>query len=237
MKNIIYINNFLLPVVFILGIFWIFTKGKGGNKGITRGNILLILFVICFTIVLLSAMPWIYFRYLICLVPLCCLLLGLIIGKIMESTKILASIVLLLFIFTNVFSLILPPHQIRFDFLNYIYEITHDYDGPNEGIVNYLKRQGNQNQFLKTNYGQLPIIFYTNMRAIGFAQDLSTPGEADWVIIRRGRSHQRYLRFLSRNYQAITIDYPDIPWGNRPDPLYHKYRTVADVPRVIIYKK
>lgn len=236
-KNVIYLNNFLFPVVFIVGIFWLFSKGKEGDKGTTRGNILLLFSVICFTVVLLSAMPWIYFRYLIGLVPLCSLLLGLIIGKIMESTKILALIVLLLLIFTNVFSLILPPHQIRFDFLNYFYEITHDYDGPNEGIVKCLKEHGNQNQFLKTNYGQLPIIFYTNMRAVGFSQDLSIPIEADWIIIRKGRGHQRYLRFLSRNYQAITIDYPDIPWGNRPDPFYHKYRTVTNEKRLVIYKK
>jgi len=75
------------------------------------------------------------------------------------------------------------------------------------------------------------------MRAVGFSQDLSIPIEADWIIIRKGRGHQRYLRFLSRNYQAITLDYPDIPWGNRPDPFYHKYRTVTNEKRLVIYKK
>jgi len=212
-------------------------KRRKGDDETSRANSMLILLIIACTITVLSAMPWMYFRYLIALVPLCCVLPALVIDRIMIFSKALAWSVMVLLIFTNVFSLTLPPYALRFDFLNYLYEITHDYDGPNEGIVTYLKTHGNQDQFVITNYGQLPIIFYTGMRAIGFGQNLRTSGKADWIIIRQGRSYQEYLRSLSAQYQAITIDYPDIPWENRPDPSYHYYRTAVKAPRVVIHKK
>lgn len=155
----------------------------------------------------------------------------------MDSSRIAAYSILLLLIFTNVFSLTMPPYQMRFDFFNYLYEITHDYDGPNEGIVNYLKKHGQADQFVITNYGQLPIMFYTNMRTIGFGQDLITTEKAAWIIVRRRRGYQKYLQSLSTGYQAIRIDYPDIPWGNRPDPVYHQYRTVMKAPRIVLYKR
>ena len=236
-KHLLSINNFFFPFVFIIGILWIFLKRKKEDFNTTWKNTVFILFPIVCTIVFLSFMPWIYFRYLIPLVPLCCLLVGLIIDRILTTSRIVAYSVLLLLIFTNIFSLTVPPYQVRFDFLNYLYEITHDYDDPNEGIVNYLKKHGNADQFVITNYGQLPIMFYTNMRTIGFGQDLITTEKADWIIIRRQRGHQQYLRSLSSNYQAIRLDYPDIPWGNRPDPSYHQYRTVIKAPRIVLYKR
>jgi 4-amino-4-deoxy-L-arabinose transferase-like glycosyltransferase len=236
-KNILYMNSFIVPLLFAAAIGWIlFRRHKGDDEAI-RANSMLILLTIACTIAVLSAMPWMYFRYLIALVPLCCILLALVIDRIMVFSKALAWGVMVLLIFTNVFSLTLPPRALRFDFLNYLYEITHDYDGPNEGIVTYLRTHGNRDQFVITNYGQLPIIFYTGMRAIGFGQSLRTSGKADWIIIRKGRGDQEYLRSLSAQYQAITIDYPDIPWENRPDPSHHHYRTVVKAPRVVIHKK
>jgi 4-amino-4-deoxy-L-arabinose transferase-like glycosyltransferase len=236
-KYLLFINSFFFPFVFLVGIVWIFLKRKKGDDNTTWENTVLILFPIVCTILFLSVMPWMYFRYLIALVPLCCLLLGFIINKIMDSSRIAAYSILLLLIFTNVFSLTMPPYQMRFDFFNYLYEITHDYDGPNEGIVNYLKKHGQADQFVITNYGQLPIMFYTNMRTIGFGQDLITTEKADWIIVRRRRGYQKYLQSLSTGYQAIRIDYPDIPWGNRPDPVYHQYQTVMKAPRIVIYKR
>ena len=236
-KNILYMNSFIFPLLFAAALAWILFKRRKGDDETSRANSMLILIIIACTIAVLSAMPWMYFRYLIALVPLCCVLLALVIDRIMVFSKAVAGSVMVLLIFTNVFSLTLPPYALRFDFLNYLYEITHDYDGPNEGIVTYLRTHGHQDQFVITNYGQLPIIFYTGMRAIGFGQNLRTSGKADWIIIRKGRGDQEYLRSLCAQYQAITIDYPDIPWENRPDPSHHYYRTVSKAPRVVIHKK
>ena len=237
LKNMLNINNFIFPLLFTAAIGWILLNRGKGDAEMNRVNTILILLIIFCTIVVLSAMPWMYFRYLIALVPLSCLLLGLIIDKIMFFSKALSYGVIVLLIFTNVFSLTLPPYTIRFDFLNYLYEITHDYDGPNEGIVSYLAKHGKPGQLVITNYGQLPIMFYTDLRAIGFGQDPRTSEQADWIIIRRGRGYQTYLRSLCTHYQAITIDYPDIPWENMPDPSYHQYRTAVKAPRIVMHKK
>jgi hypothetical protein len=131
----------------------------------------------------------------------------------------------------------IPPHRVRFDLFNFLHESTHDYDGPNEGIVSYLNEHGKEGQFVKTNYGQFPILFYTKLKAIGYGQDLERPVEADWVIIRRGFGYETYLRSLLKDYEPIPIDYPDLSYGNPPDPGQHRYRTEKGGPQVILYER
>ena len=236
-KNIINLNGYFFPFLLIPLLFWRRKESAWNGAGIGRGNFFLLLLTVLATVAVLSVLPWAYFRYLIGLTPVCAILLGLVVWRIWDFNRAAATVVLALLIFTNVFTLALPPHRLKFDFPDFLYEITHDYDGPNEGIVRYLKEHGDAGQFVITNYGQLPIMFYTGMRAIGFGQDLRVPEQADWIIPRRGRPNEGFLRYLARGYRPIRIDYPDIPWGNRPDPFYHRYRTVTDAPKVILYKK
>jgi hypothetical protein len=218
-------------------IAWILLRRRSERADDPKEFVVLPVLVVCATVLTLSVLPWTFFRYTIHLVPLVVLLLALLVWELWRRHRLLGLSLLLLLMFTNVLSTPLPPHRLRFDFLSFLYEITHDYDGPNEGIVEYLKEHGSEDQLVLTNYGQLPIIFYTNARAIGFGQDLRVPETADWIIARRGRGGQHHLRDSSRGYEPIVLDVPDIRWGNRPDPFYHQYRTVREGPRVVIYRK
>jgi hypothetical protein len=236
-KNITNLNSYFFPFLLIPVFFWRRKNSTWDGMGIGKDNFFLLLLVVLATVAILSVLPWAYFRYLIGLVPVCVILLGLVVWRVWDFNKAAAGVVLALLVFSNVFTLPLPPHQLKFDFPNFLHEITHDYDDPNEGIVRYLQEHGNEEQFLITNYGQLPVMFYTGMRAIGFGQDLRVPEQADWIIPRQGRPNRDFLRYLARQYQPIIINYPDIAWGNRPDPFYHRYRTVTDAPSVVIYKR
>jgi len=232
-----YINSYFFPIIFFPLFFLRTKKSIWNGAGIGRDDFFLLLLVVCATVLTLSILPWIYFRYLIGLVPVFALLLGLCVWQVWRLNKAVAWVMLVLLMFSNLFSLPLPPHQFKYNLSDFLYEITHNYDGPNEGIVRYLQEHGTPDQFVITNYGQLPIMFYTGMRTIGFSQDLRVPEKADWIIIRNGRQNGGFLRYLSREYQPIVIDYPDLLWGNRPDPFFHHYSTAHNAPRVTLYKR
>jgi hypothetical protein len=129
---------------------------------------------------------------------------------------------------------------------DYLYEITHDYDGPCEGIVRYLNEHGSDNDIVAINYGDLPLKFYTKMRVVGglTGEDLSPAVNARWIVIRKydvsyDRQVLKYLLSHTdwRKYRKIILNYPDITWENREDPFAHRFRTCTDENKVIIYER
>ena len=131
---------------------------------------------------------------------------------------------------------------------DHLYEITHDYDGPIEGIVNYLSENADKDDIVAITYGDMPLKFYTQLRIVGglTGEDLSLARQAKWVILRKyviskkDAGVKKYLLHnLSRqNYKRIIIDYPDIPFENREDLILpHHFRTVTDEDRVVIFRK
>jgi len=130
---------------------------------------------------------------------------------------------------------------------DFIYEITHDYDGPIEGIVKYINANGNKDDIVAITYGDMPLKFYTNMRIIGglTGEDYTRVKEARWVIMRKYAICDRdlkvrdyFLESLSpEDYEAIVIDYPDTLFENREVLCWHNFRTVTDEDRVVIYRK
>ncbi len=292
---IIYDVNYLVPLLLWPLIFYMLLK-KGKKEYLLPFSI-----IACLTLFL--SLGQYRFRYLIGIIPLFYLLLAHTIKNINDKNKIIAGGVLMLLIFTNVFSA-LPfmviknvtplslikvlnenPEKLKIEkpkmeyvflrylqivtgrkpamkildvrspFFDYIYEITHDYDGPNEGIVKYLQEHGSSDDTILTNYGHEPIIFYTDMRVVNRIVDNSSRAydltfvpydSVDWVIIRKDwklwrkgwtKRHGDFVDNVTMNYERIIIDYPDIPWGNFPEPSYHKFRTVENEEKVVIYKR
>jgi len=131
--------------------------------------------------------------------------------------------------------------------VDYLYEITHDYNGPIKGIVRYLNQNAKKDEIIAITYGDLPLKFYTDMRVVGglTGEDLSPGKEADWIIIRKYVICEKdwmVKKYLVHNvawhqYKRITIDYPDTPFENRESPEEHRYRTVTNEDRVVIYRK
>jgi 4-amino-4-deoxy-L-arabinose transferase-like glycosyltransferase len=130
---------------------------------------------------------------------------------------------------------------------DYFYEITHDYDGPIEGIVTYLNRHALPGDTVAITYGDLPLKFYTPLRVVGglTGEDLSPAKTAEWIIIRAHIHHRKdqavhdYLRRevdLSQ-YRRIILPYPDVPFENRESPEEHLFRTARDQPPVTIYRR
>ena len=130
---------------------------------------------------------------------------------------------------------------------DYFFELSHDYNGPIEGIVSYLNEHARKGDVVAITYGDLPVKFYTGLRVVGglTGEDLTPAKNADWVIIRNHViSDKDFMvrNFLARNinwrnYQRIVLKYPDTPFENRESPYEHLYRTATDYPPVVIYKK
>jgi len=123
------------------------------------------------------------------------------------------------------------PNELKYPFFYYLYEITHDYDGPIEGIVEYLNSKGNENSIIFANNWYFSIQFYTNMKVLSPLQYEDTDLTPDYIVVnfpnRRDIPKINYLVTYAeeQNYLKVTLPYPDLPWDNRPVLWYHKFWT------------
>lgn len=132
-------------------------------------------------------------------------------------------------------------------FPHYLYEITHDFEGPIDGIVRHLKSHGRDGDVVAITYEDLPLKFYTKLRVVGglTGEDLSAAKNADWVILRNysicdaDRAVRLYFEtnLSPEQYRAVTIDSPDTPFQNRESPEEHRYRTAAGEAPVVLWQR
>jgi hypothetical protein len=194
---------------------------------------LLIIMTIGITISgLIPAYP--QFRYLSPIIPLLCILSAIIVRLAFKVQFLFGAAILVFLIWIQ------PLDKM-------LYEITHSFNGPMEGIVGYLKENSKNNDIVLVTYEDLPLKFYTNLRVIGglTGENLKPARNADWVIVRKYMVSSYEIpvrRFIQENistlnYQKITIDYPDTPFENRESPIRHYFKTVINEDRVVIYKR
>jgi hypothetical protein len=206
------------------------------NANARENLALLIVFAVSSVICIVLFMPFAFFRSLAAVIPVCCLIMALIAESSMRLSPVLGIAVLLLF-------------GLWARMPQYLYEITHNYDGPIEGIVTYLNAHGKDGDLVVSLHEDLPLKWYTNMRVIGAltGESLADAPKADWLIARQyaieGREFEAVRIVaskisLQRDFVAITLDgYPDTMFENREDPEGHWFRTDAKQPPVVIYRR
>ena len=122
----------------------------------------------------------------------------------------------------------------------YLYEITHDYDGPIEGIVTFLRGRARPGDTVKIIYGDMPIMFYTGL-AVDNSCVYDEEHMPEWIVFRHGwheKLDNKYFTQVQKKYKKHVLDYPDIKWENRPGDLgYHKFATDKEAPRVIVFER
>jgi len=201
----------------------------------TRSGAGLVLLFCLVNIAALSLVsPGAYVRYLAPLAPPLALLAGLLLGALLRRSAIVGVGVIAVWVALGS----LRP---------FIHEITHDYDGPIEGMVKFLDEHGSPDDTVAISYGDLPLKFYTEMRVVGglTGEDLAQAEGADWIILRRHRYTAEEKRVAGvllgqlsgQDYQSYTLDYPDIAWANREDIRLHHFRTVRNYPGVAVLGK
>lgn len=234
-------NKYVFPIAFfsIAAVIYMAIKRKWPSLPvhINKARFWLIVLTIAASIGFLLFVEQRHFRYIVYLIPLLLIIEAIILSRWWKINRYLTAAVILVLLLTNVFN----NPKIRFPLFEYLYEITHDYDGPNEGIVKFLRKNANPQDIVKVPYGSAPTIFYTNLYVDSrpFFENETYP---EWIVFRKdwidGQGlKSRYFQEIARRYEKIVINYPDIMWGNRPEPGYHKFKTVADAPKVVIYRR
>jgi 4-amino-4-deoxy-L-arabinose transferase-like glycosyltransferase len=193
-----------------------------------------LLFVVVTLAVQAATAPAPFFRYLAPVLPLILILAGFVIDRACTLHPVAGLVPVAVFMATQP----LP---------NFIYELTHDYNGPVGGIVKFLKANAKPSDTVAITYDDLPVKFYTGLRVVGgmTGEDLSPARTADWVIIRKyavADEDAHVRQYLEQNiawdnYQKIVINSPDIPSENRESPDNHQFRTIRGEDPVVIFKK
>jgi len=188
------------------------------------------------TVLLLSLLsPLVFYRYLAPLFPPAFLLSGLLIGSLMRRSLALGLAALVAMLATGSLN-------------RHLFEITHDYDGPIEGIVGFLEANAKPGDVVAISYGDMPLKFYTKLRVVGglTGEDLAPAREADWIIIRRHDNTEedtRVKRVLRKiveagGYRAHQLDVADTPFENRESPDVHRFRSPSKrLPPVLVFEK
>ncbi len=202
-QYVVYATGWIIPLAFLvlLTVAWM-RRGRPGALALSPlqaefcslagmvvlGNVL----VLSAT----AAFDWVYFRYMVHLIPLLLSMLAIAVVQISGQRAVLAGALVVLALGTNVLCLIpyglpglrdcnvaaLVPESTAFlslqevwqragyfrsDLLMYAQELAHSYQGPNEGLVAYLSLHAAPGQSLAVNYEDLPLMFYTRLHVIG----------------------------------------------------------------------
>jgi hypothetical protein len=179
--------------------------------------------------------PLLYFRYLAPVAAPLAVLAALPLSRLLRRSRALGAGALALWLATGS----LPA---------FMGELTHDFAGPLEGIVGFLRGHAREGDDVAIPYGDMPLKFYTDLRVIGAltGEDPALARTADWVIVRRHTNTEadaRMKRALERllaagGYRRRVIDAPDTQFENREDPRLHRFRSApARTPRVVIWER
>ncbi|NQT00046.1 MAG: glycosyltransferase family 39 protein [Candidatus Omnitrophica bacterium] len=237
------INKYVFPLAFfaivsLLAYFKVRIKPFAEAAG-KKSQIWLIVLTIAAGIGLLIFVEQRIFRYMIHAVPFLYILQGIILANWFKKSKILTCLVLIVMLSSNFFN----NPKIKFPIYDFLWELTHDYDGPNEGIVKFLNANAKPGERVKVPYADRPLIFYTKGLIVEYKGDFEKAETfPEWIIPRRHWVSDKfwkspYHQKILSSYEKIELDYSDLQWGNRPEPGFHKYRTVTDAPKVIIFKR
>ena len=187
-------------------------------------------------VALLGALgPGVYLRYLTPLVPPLFALAGLCVGALARAWPALGAVAAAGWVLAS------PLDA-------FVYELRHDYDGPIEGLVEYLRRNARQGDTVAIVFGDLPLKFYTPLRVVGglTGESLDAARGAEWIVLRgtynpapMTRATREALRRLiaEGDYERIVLDAPELAFENREDVRFHEFRSVEAARRVEIWRR
>ena len=208
---------------------------RGSGVSAETASAIALLSIFCATSLLALAFvaPGAFFRYLTPLAAPAMLLAGGMLGALARFSRVAA---------VAVFAGWLALSPIR----DFVYEISHDFDGPIEGIVQFLNQRARPGDTVAITYGDMPLKFYTKLRVIGglTGEDLAEAQGAEWIIIRHHQQKGPRVNVREKlvglvvpeQYVRYDLPYPDTPFENREDPRFHLYRTASrGFPRVKVF--
>ena len=230
--------------------------------------VLFLTIIVIVNVIVLAIVPQIFVRYLAHLYPICMIILGYVILDTVAQSRVAGVILFLVLALTNwiyivpmdLFGITYRPTGTdawmlvnnNFPIRLFWKDVTSDFPDVNETAIEYLNANAKPGDVVVTTYGDLPLQFYTKCQVFGGLQNRLPPEGVlpDWVIVRPflslDRSQQlyasdKYVRFqldLDRDYDIIILPGPAEPFGNRPDPAWHRFMPLQEpYEKLKIYRK
>jgi len=182
--------------------------------------------------------PGPFFRYLAPILPLVAMGYGLVCAALARVHGLLAAIAVAAF-------LALQP------LASFAYELTHDFDGPLEGLVAFLNDHAQPSDVVWITYGDMPLKFHTRLRVVGglAGDDLSAAlrdEPPDWIVIRNTTIHAArdgaVRSFIEAHidlagFRKIELPFTDTAFENREEPGEHRFRSARGGPPVVVYER
>lgn len=248
------------PWIMFASLIWVLFSPQRtpGIKKIIRELLLFIGLFIIVVVLLYPVMAREYslvdIRYIFPLLPFFSLLLGVTLSYFKKISRLFALAVLLILIFSNLFSLnFWFPRKLRFDLINYLYEIHHDYLTAYEAAADFIHdecAQDDQIVVIPPNMS-IPLQFYTGDRVIYAGRlDYSSKFPAskikqlnpsliveealpDWIISFRLRplTYTIVDYFAGRGMEFSLFEILDVYYLGelaRPEIFLHGYRPVKN---------
>jgi len=217
-----------------------------------RACLFLVIFAIAHLLVV-ATVPFVFFRYVLTLLPVLSLLQARIIEVVATRSRVLAAVILLLALLPDRADLVRGRFSVTL--AKFVGEITHHVPGPIEGIVTHLKAGARPGDRVYISYGDLPLRFHTDLQVRGGqgCQSLDGWPPPDWVIVRyffRFRpvapgakdDADRTLQYLKTTvtlprYRRVDLPVADTIWENIPEPDRHVFRDPGDRPKITLYER
>jgi 4-amino-4-deoxy-L-arabinose transferase-like glycosyltransferase len=257
------INKYLLPMTLWIPLAFLFVKQKtacSGGPGPDRSTVRLTALILSVNLLFVMLFPTQrHFRYLVHLIPWILLMHALLLRALYRRNRFAALLAGFLLIATNWHYAIpsrlltrlpiltrgpITQEPLRIWAWDYLGELTHRYRGPVDGIVEYLERHAATGETVKIPYEDNSLVFYTRLKVerLYSVDEFTNETYPDWIALRKDWIIQPfystdYFRRIESGYQKITLDAPDIPFQNRPDPGFHRFRTDTQAPPVVLYRK
>lgn len=126
-------------------------------------------------------------------------------------------------------------------FSDYLYEITHEYNGPIECVAGYLNEHAGEGDTIKTHdFNANSLFFYTGLN---IDRDFNRETYPEWIFLRDYWNEASfyktdYFKKIEKRYDRIELDCPDIWWENRPDDMsFHYFKLPEKEKKVSLYKR
>jgi hypothetical protein len=207
-----------------------------------------------------------FYRYLTPVVPLMLLAGAALVGGLFSRSPALGGAVLILLVTSNVLGAaplklfewltgpgdtdrkvysVIPREvwrwsEFRSDLVAFAGELTHHVSDPEEGIVSYLEVRASPDQVVKASYEDLSLMYYLPWLRVVSRWE-GGGGLPDWILVRSPYPLQQSAEFRASlrraKFTRETIPAADVVWTNRPDPLFHRYRTLRDAPRLSVLRR
>lgn len=185
--------------------------------------------------------PHFFFRYLIVLIPAASHVMAETADFLGERRRWAPAVCAAALLGTNLLSVGfwggVRPFFKR-DLLDFAAELRNPPADPVAAAAELLSREGKPGEVALVTYPDLSFMFHTPLKVVGGAQG-PRPVRADevrWAVVRT-QEEKTSLPIDWSRFEPVPLGTPNGPWGNRPDPGLHAFRTRTDLPPAVVYRR